>query len=83
MIKVVSFTSEERSVELYKKSIKTAYRSFVQEGVASGLGIGVLVLVVFCSYGMATWYGAKLIIDKGYNGGMVINVMIAIMVSGM
>ncbi|XP_042456470.1 ABC transporter B family member 4-like isoform X1 [Zingiber officinale] len=80
---VVSFTSEERSVELYKKSIKTAYRSFVQEGVASGLGIGVLVLVVFCSYGMATWYGAKLIIDKGYNGGMVINVMIAIMVSGM
>lgn len=83
MLKVVSFTGEERAVELYKKSIKTAYRSSVREGVASGLGIGIVLLVVFCSYGLATWYGAKLIIDKGYNGGVVINVMIAIMVGGM
>lgn len=83
MLKVVSFTGEERSVELYKKCIKTAYRSSVQEGLASGLGHGILVLVVFFSYALATWYGAKLIIDKGYNGGVVINVMIVIMVSGM
>lgn len=55
----------------------------MQEGVASGLGMGAVFMVVFSSYGLSTWYGAKLIIDKGYSGGVVINVMLAIMVGGM
>ncbi|CAL9131878.1 unnamed protein product [Musa acuminata var. zebrina] len=80
---VVSFTGEDRAVELYNKSINTAYRSSMQEGVASGLGMGAVFMVVFSSYGLSTWYGAKLIIDKGYSGGVVINVMFAIMVGGM
>ncbi|WOL11749.1 ABC transporter B family member 4 isoform X2 [Canna indica] len=80
---VVSFTGEERAVDLYKKSIRTARVSSVQESVASGLGMGSVFLVVFCSYGLATWYGGKLIIDRGYSGGVVVNVMVAVMVSGM
>ncbi|KAJ8510289.1 hypothetical protein OPV22_000723 [Ensete ventricosum] len=80
---VASFTGEDRAVELYNKSINSAYRSSMQEGVASGFGMGSVFMVIFCSYGLSTWYGAKLIIDKGYSGGVVINVMIAIMVGGM
>ncbi|URD78639.1 putative ATPase of the ABC class [Musa troglodytarum] len=80
---VVSFTGEDRAVEQYNKSINTAYRSSMEEGVASGLGMGAVFMVIFCSYGLSTWYGAKLIIDKGYSGGVVINVMLAIMVGGM
>ena len=51
--------------------------------MVSGLGLGTVLLIVFCSYGLAVWYGAKLIIDKGYNGGTVINVIMAIMTGGM
>uniref|UniRef100_A0A453FAL4 ABC transmembrane type-1 domain-containing protein n=1 Tax=Aegilops tauschii subsp. strangulata TaxID=200361 RepID=A0A453FAL4_AEGTS len=48
-----------------------------------GLGIGCIFCVVFCSYSLAFWYGAKLIISKGYTGGQVINVVFAILTGSM
>lgn len=51
--------------------------------MVSGIGLGVLMLTVIGTYGLAVWYGSKLIIEKGYNGGTVINVIMAIMTGGM
>lgn len=48
-----------------------------------GLGIGLLLLIVFCSYTLAVWYGARLVIEKGYTGGYIINVIMAIMTGAM
>uniref|UniRef100_J3LCB2 MDR-like ABC transporter n=1 Tax=Oryza brachyantha TaxID=4533 RepID=J3LCB2_ORYBR len=81
--KVVSFTGERRATDKYNKFLKTSYRSAVHQGMAMGLGIGSLLLIVFCSYGLAVWYGAKLIIEKGYTGGYIINVLMAIMSGAM
>ncbi|KAG9447576.1 hypothetical protein H6P81_013704 [Aristolochia fimbriata] len=79
---VVSFTGEQQAISKYNKSLKSAYQSSVQQGLAFGLGIGTVLLIVFGSYGLAVWYGAKLIIGKGYTGGDVINIIIAIMTGG-
>lgn len=54
-----------------------------QQGLASGIGIGIVVMIVFGTYGLAVWYGSRLIIGEGYNGGQVINVIFAIMTGGM
>ncbi|XP_058095200.1 ABC transporter B family member 9-like isoform X2 [Magnolia sinica] len=80
---VVSFTGEKQALAKYSSSLKTAYKCSVQQGLGSGLGIGTVLLIVFSSYGLAVWYGSKLIIEKGYDGGHVLNVMIAIMTGGM
>ncbi|KAJ8621637.1 hypothetical protein MRB53_030166 [Persea americana] len=80
---VVSFTGEKKSIGRYNESLKTAYTTTVQQGSAAGLGLGVVLLIIFSSYGLAVWYGSKLIIEKGYNGGTVINIIIAIMTGGM
>ncbi|KAI9197883.1 hypothetical protein LWI28_006057 [Acer negundo] len=80
---VASFTGEKRAIEKYDKKLQVAYTAAVQQGLISGLGLGTLLLIVFGSYGLAIWYGSKLIIDKGYNGGVVINVIMAIMTGGM
>ncbi|KAF0933166.1 hypothetical protein E2562_014155 [Oryza meyeriana var. granulata] len=80
---VVSFTGERRATAKYNEFLKTSYRSAVQQGAAMGLGLGSLLLIVFCSYGLAVWYGAKLIIEKGYTGGYIINVLMAIMSGAM
>ena len=53
------------------------------EGVASGIGIGIVLLVVFGSYAMAVWFGAKMILKKGYNGGDVINIIVAMLTGSM
>ncbi|GMN28258.1 hypothetical protein TIFTF001_041139 [Ficus carica] len=80
---VASFTGEKLAVEKYNKSLAEAYKSGVQEGLASGLGMGVVLLVVFCTYGLAIWVGAKLIIEKGYTGGDIINIIFAVLSGSM
>jgi ATP-binding cassette, subfamily B (MDR/TAP), member 1 len=41
------------------------------------------MFVIFCGYALAVWFGAKMIMEKGYNGGTVINVIIAVLTASM
>ncbi|XP_065879863.1 ABC transporter B family member 9 [Euphorbia lathyris] len=80
---VASFTGEEHAIQKYNDKLKIAYKATVQQGLASGLGIGSMIFIVFSTYGLAVWYGAKLVMDKGYTGGQVITVISSIMTGGM
>lgn len=55
----------------------------VQQGLATGLGQGFCFLTIFSGYGLAVWYGSKLMIQEGYNGGRVITIIVAIMTGGL
>jgi ATP-binding cassette subfamily B (MDR/TAP) protein 1 len=79
---VASFTGEKKAIEKYNSKIKVAYTSTVQQGIVSSLGMGTL-LIIFCTYGLAMWYGSKLVVEKGYNGGTVMTVIIALMTGGL
>ncbi|KAK7245615.1 hypothetical protein RIF29_40462 [Crotalaria pallida] len=79
---VASFTGEKKAIEMYNGKIKVAYNTMVQQELATGFGMGVLMLITFSTYGLAMWYGSKMIIKKGYNGGTVISVIIALMTGG-
>nr|XP_023893066.1 ABC transporter B family member 11-like isoform X1 [Quercus suber]XP_023893067.1 ABC transporter B family member 11-like isoform X1 [Quercus suber] len=80
---VASFTGEKQAIISYKKFVLKAYNSGVQEGMASGFGLGTAMLVVFCTYALAVWFGAKMILQKGYNGGQVLTVIIAVLTGSM
>ncbi|TKY71922.1 ABC transporter B family member 9 [Spatholobus suberectus] len=80
---VASFTGEKKAIEKYNSKLKVAYKTMVQQGMASGLGMGALLLIIFCTYALAMWYGSKLVVEKGYNGGTVITVIVALMTGGM
>ncbi|PON39304.1 ABC transporter [Trema orientale] len=80
---VASFTGEKQVISNYSKCLENSYRSGVHEGWAAGLGLGMVMLVMFCSYALAVWYGAKLILEKGYTGGAVVNVIIAVLTGSM
>ncbi|KAJ9171651.1 hypothetical protein P3X46_014986 [Hevea brasiliensis] len=76
---VSSFAGEKQAISNYKKFLVTAYNSGVHEGSATGLGLGIVMLIIFCSYALAVWFGGKMILEKGYTGGIVINVIIAVL----
>ncbi|KAK4492352.1 hypothetical protein RD792_003156 [Penstemon davidsonii] len=76
---VASFTGERQAIARYDNSLQRAYKAGVYEGLAAGLGFGVFMLVLFCSYALAVWFGAKMIIEKGYVGGDVLNIVMAIL----
>lgn len=67
----------------YERSLTKAYQSGVQEGWASGLGFGSVMFIIFCSYALAIWFGAKMILEKGYSGGEVLNVIVAVLTGSM
>ncbi|TVU32270.1 hypothetical protein EJB05_23994 [Eragrostis curvula] len=56
---VVSFTGERKAIGRYNEFLKTSYRATIHQGIAVGLGIGSLLLIIFCSYALAVWYGAR------------------------
>ncbi|KAK4802353.1 hypothetical protein SAY86_000556 [Trapa natans] len=80
---VASFTGEKRAIEKYSDKLQIARKATVKQGMTSGLGLATMVLIVFCTYGLAIWYGSLLIIEKGYDGGQIMNVLMAIMTGGM
>ncbi|XP_004495863.1 ABC transporter B family member 21-like [Cicer arietinum] len=80
---VASYTGEKQAVSSYSKYLVDAYQSGVFEGSIAGVGLGTVMFVVFCGYALAVWFGAKMIMEKGYNGGTVINVIIAVLTASM
>ncbi|XP_049382382.1 ABC transporter B family member 9-like isoform X5 [Solanum stenotomum] len=80
---VAAFNGEKLAMIKYDNTLKIAYAFTVQQGLVSGVGLGTFLLVLLSTYGLAIWYGSKLIIEKGYRGGDVINVLMAIMIGGM
>ena len=78
-IQVVSFNGEKKAIAMYKNLIKKAYKTDILEGLINGFGMGSVFCILFSSYGLAFWYGGKLIVDKGYTGGKIITVLFAVL----
>lgn len=82
-LQVVSFSGQKQAIEKYNKSLIKAYQSGVQEGLVIGLGFGTLMFTAFCCYSFAIWFGGKMIAEKGYTGGHVINIIFAVLLGSM
>ncbi|XP_023554567.1 ABC transporter B family member 4-like [Cucurbita pepo subsp. pepo] len=80
---VASFTGEKQAISSYQKFLVDAYKSGVREALGGGIGIGTVMLVIFCTYSLAVWFGGKMIIEKGYDGGQVITIILAVLEASM
>ncbi|KAL3616958.1 ATP-binding cassette sub- B member 9 [Castilleja foliolosa] len=80
---VASYTGEKRATEKYDSKLQVAYATTVKQSLASGIGVGSVILIIFCTYGLAIWYGGKLILSHGYSGGIVVNVVMTMMTGGL
>ncbi|KAL8130445.1 hypothetical protein V2J09_019600 [Rumex salicifolius] len=79
---VASFTGEKDAIRKYKIELQVAYRSTVYQGLVTGVGRGTITFLIFGTYAVCVWYGSKMIIHNGYNGGQVLNVIMALMTGG-
>lgn len=80
---VASFTGEKQAIEKYNRSLKSAYKASVLEGLAAGFGLGATIAIIICGYGLGVWFGSEMIRQKGYTGGDVINVIFAVVTGSM
>ncbi|WVZ69167.1 hypothetical protein U9M48_018000 [Paspalum notatum var. saurae] len=80
---VASFNGEKQAIAVYNKLIHKAYKATVEEGITNGFGMGYVTFIFFSSYGLAIWYGGKLILSRGYLGEDIINILMAVMTGAM
>ncbi|XP_012529625.2 multidrug resistance protein homolog 49 isoform X2 [Monomorium pharaonis] len=60
---VVAFNGEQKEVERYTEKLGPAEKTGIKRGMWSGIGGGVMWLIIYLSYALAFWYGVQLILD--------------------
>ncbi|CAH3192815.1 unnamed protein product [Porites evermanni] len=80
---VAAFGGEKKEIQRYSSYLGEARDFGVKMGVFMGLGMGILHMIMYGSYALAFWYGAKLIIKHEMNGGDVLIVFFSVAVGAM
>ncbi|PVV02765.1 hypothetical protein BB560_002770 [Smittium megazygosporum] len=79
---VMAFNGQKRELERYDASNAIAGKSEVRKGKNLGFGLGGIFLVIYCSYALGFWYGAKTIRDGLYTPSQVLNAFFALVIGG-
>ncbi|CAG8544756.1 10017_t:CDS:10 [Ambispora leptoticha] len=77
---VTAFGGQEREAARYKKKLDVAYELGKKQSIIQGVGIGTIMFILFSTYGLAFFYGAKLVVNKEMQSGQVVNVFFAIII---
>ncbi|CAK9201386.1 unnamed protein product [Sphagnum troendelagicum] len=79
---VAAYTGEAKAVQEYDKALGKSEVAGIKAGLATGVGMGFAMLVMFGSYGLALWYGSILVAYHGASGGSVVTVIFAALGGG-
>ncbi|CAG7827122.1 unnamed protein product [Allacma fusca] len=60
---VMAFSGQEKEIERYEKGLTFAQKAGKKRGAISGMGMGLIWLIMYGTYALAFWYGTKLILD--------------------
>lgn len=55
-----------------------AEQAGIKKSIFIGVAIGIFHLTMFCAYGLAFWYGAKLVVEDGYTPGQKVAVFLSV-----
>ncbi|CAO3565927.1 unnamed protein product [Mortierella alpina] len=77
---VVAFGGQKRETAAYIRWLDEAYKSGVRKAVTAGLGNGIFLFVLFCTYGLAFWYGANRVSAGEMTSEQVLNVFLGMII---
>ncbi|KAK9759923.1 hypothetical protein K7432_016568, partial [Basidiobolus ranarum] len=83
-IKTVSaFGGQKREILRYNSKLDIATRAGVKKGIFEGIGVGLMILVIFLTYALGFWYGSRLILDRTMQPDQVLNVFFSLVLGAM
>ncbi|XP_048517724.1 ATP-dependent translocase ABCB1-like isoform X1 [Dendroctonus ponderosae] len=82
---VIGFGGEKLETQRYEKNLIFAKDNNIRRHFFEGIGYGMLWLCIFSSYGLAFWYGIKLMLDGNpvYTPGNMLTVFFSVMAGSM
>ncbi|KAJ2945156.1 hypothetical protein O0L34_g9219 [Tuta absoluta] len=61
---VVAFGGEEKEIKRYELRLDPAKQTGIKKGMWSGIGSGVMWLIIYATYSLSFWYGVTLILES-------------------
>ncbi|KAF9585320.1 Multidrug resistance protein 1 [Lunasporangiospora selenospora] len=77
---VVAFGGQKRETASYEKHLDDAYKTGSKKATITGIGNGIFLLVLFCTYGLAFWYGAGRVAAGEMTPKEVLNVFLGMVI---
>eukprot|EP00026_Physarum_polycephalum_P000633 Phypoly_transcript_00634.p1 GENE.Phypoly_transcript_00634~~Phypoly_transcript_00634.p1 ORF type:complete len:1124 (+),score=212.16 Phypoly_transcript_00634:900-4271(+) len=77
---VYAFSIQERFEKLYNLKLLDSLKADTKKGVIFGMAIGTIFCSLYCIYGLAFWYGSKLVVRGEINGSTVLVVFMAMLI---
>ncbi|KAF9584456.1 Multidrug resistance protein 1 [Lunasporangiospora selenospora] len=72
---VVAFDGQKREMKKYQVLLDEAYGAGLKKAIATGLGMGSFMMILFLSYSLAFWYGSHQVRDGKMDAGAVLAVL--------
>jgi len=82
---VYAFSLQKRFQTKYDEYLEKAKKVDTTAGIVIGVGFGIFMFILFSSYGLAFWYGSKLVAEgvDGMDGGRVLTTFLALVIGAM
>ena len=79
---VAAFSGEERARSAYVRALHGMKKAAAFAGMTAGVGMGMVLFIMFCSYALALWYGGRLVLEdsQNYTGGTVLIVFFSVLI---
>ncbi|KAJ1966962.1 hypothetical protein IWQ62_002142, partial [Dispira parvispora] len=80
---VMAFGAQDHEVDRYESKVNIALKAGLRKAWISGLGLGVMMLLIYLTYALGFWYGVKLTSERLMSGGDVLIVFFALIIGAM
>ncbi|KAI8071539.1 p-glycoprotein [Gongronella butleri] len=77
---VSAFSLQNRFFERYDKELVKARTVGINRGRILGTGFGFFMFILFCTYGLAFWYGSQLVMKGEFQASQVLVVFFAMII---
>eukprot|EP00179_Madagascaria_erythrocladioides_P007017 CAMPEP_0198307156 /NCGR_PEP_ID=MMETSP1450-20131203/69_1 /TAXON_ID=753684 ORGANISM="Madagascaria erythrocladiodes, Strain CCMP3234" /NCGR_SAMPLE_ID=MMETSP1450 /ASSEMBLY_ACC=CAM_ASM_001115 /LENGTH=1259 /DNA_ID=CAMNT_0044009719 /DNA_START=76 /DNA_END=3852 /DNA_ORIENTATION=- len=80
---VAAFGGEDEAATKYDRELKEAFNFGVWKARMTGLGMGMTMFVIFCTYALGFWYGNRLVRNGEMGPGDVLTVFFSVVLGAM
>ncbi|CAI2169154.1 2825_t:CDS:10 [Funneliformis geosporum] len=77
---VTAFGGQQREITRYTIKLQKAYKIGKKKAAITAISMGSMMAIIYCTYGLAFWYGSILIVAGKATGGDVLNVFFSILI---
>ncbi|KAG0004301.1 Multidrug resistance protein 1 [Entomortierella chlamydospora] len=77
---VVSFGGQKRETDAYNRELDAAFVNGRKRAIATGIGLGAFMLILFATYSLSFWFGSHQVYDGNMEPGQVLNVFMGMII---